>query len=261
MILKISYNLDMKKTNFYAVIIGTEILNGRRIDAHFEFIKNALLQNGDELFFSVILKDDVELIKRTYKMILDDPNSMMFSFGGIGSTPDDLTRAISADIFTSSPLVRHEQFQKDILERFREKAYPNRIFMSDLPKGAALLKNPVNNMSGYYLEDRFFFMPGFPEMSHPMVDEAIRTFVPKKEQTSRYTLLAETSEDSLIHLMKALSSEIELSSLPMFKNSKPHVELSLSSFNEELLKNEFSNFTAHLIKNKVTFKLLSNKSI
>ncbi|WP_434658831.1 molybdopterin-binding protein [Sulfurimonas sp. NW9] len=78
--------------NFYAVIIGTEILNGRRVDKHFEFLKNELAKYGHELCASFVIKDDVRLMKRTYKMIRDDKEAVMFSFGGIGSTPDDLTR-------------------------------------------------------------------------------------------------------------------------------------------------------------------------
>ena len=86
--------------NFYAVIIGTEILNARRKDAHFEFLQKELAKYGHELFASFIIKDDSELIKQTYRMILEDKSAVMFSFGGIGSTPDDLTREIASEVFT-----------------------------------------------------------------------------------------------------------------------------------------------------------------
>jgi len=78
--------------NFYAVIIGTEILNGRRADKHFEFLQNELAKYGHELFASFIIKDDKKLIQNCYRLIQADQNAVMFSFGGIGSTPDDLTR-------------------------------------------------------------------------------------------------------------------------------------------------------------------------
>uniref|UniRef100_UPI0026023442 molybdopterin-binding protein n=1 Tax=Sulfurimonas sp. TaxID=2022749 RepID=UPI0026023442 len=134
--------------NFYAVIIGTEILNGRRIDKHFAFLQAELQKYGHELFASFVIKDDKELMRRTYRMIKEDSNAVMFSFGGIGSTPDDLTREIAAEIFRDSKVVTHEQFKQDIIEKFGDEAYPHRIHMADLPPNAALLKNPVNNMSG-----------------------------------------------------------------------------------------------------------------
>ena len=76
--------------NFYACIIGSEILNGRRVDKHFEFLKNELQKYGHDLFASFIIKDNEDLIRNTYKLIKDDKQSVMFSFGGIGATPDDL---------------------------------------------------------------------------------------------------------------------------------------------------------------------------
>jgi molybdopterin-biosynthesis enzyme MoeA-like protein len=45
--------------------------------------------------------------------------------------------------------------------------------MAYLPINAKLLKNVVNDVAGFYLEDRFFFTPGFPSMSQSMVLEAL----------------------------------------------------------------------------------------
>jgi len=165
--------------HFYACIIGSEILNGRRADKHFEFLKEELSKYGHELFASFIIKDDKNLIKNTYKLIKSDKNSVMFSFGGIGATPDDLTRAIAADVFTAKPLQRHKKFEQDIIDRFGEDAYPHRIHMSDLPENSELLFNPVNNMSGFSLKNRYFFTPGFPQMSHPMISSVIKNLFNK----------------------------------------------------------------------------------
>ncbi|MDA3945800.1 MAG: molybdopterin-binding protein, partial [Helicobacteraceae bacterium] len=94
----------MKEPHIYAVIIGSEILNGRRTDRHFDFIKKALSARGYSLYCVEIIKDDEALIKSSFERILADTKSMLFCFGGIGSTPDDLTRAIAAEVFTSKPL-------------------------------------------------------------------------------------------------------------------------------------------------------------
>ncbi len=241
--------------NFYAVIIGTEILNGRRKDKHFEFLKNELAKYGHELFASFVIKDDEELMKRTYSMIKEDKDAVMFSFGGIGSTPDDLTRKIAAEVFRDSELVTHEKFKQDIIERFGEEAYPHRIHMADLPPKVELLHNPVNNMSGFSLDERFFFMPGFPSMSHPMVEKIIQTHFSTPQKKFRYTLKAKTSENTLIDLMKQLPKSIELSSLPVFINEKPNVELSLCGENEEEVKKYFYMFQEELTNKDIPFEL------
>jgi len=241
--------------NFYALIIGTEILNGRREDKHFSFLKNELAKYGHELFASFVVKDNVELMKNIYRLIKSDNNAILFSFGGIGSTPDDLTREISSEIFTGEKVQRHVEFEKDIIEKFKEKAYPHRIHMSDLPPNSELLFNPINNMSGYYLEDKYFFVPGFPQMAHPMISDVIKKFFLKSKQKYRYTLLAQTSENTLITLMKTLPSTIELSSLPIFKDNKPQVELSLNGFDKSNVKHYFNLFCEELETLHVEYKL------
>jgi len=242
--------------NFYAVIIGSEILNGRRTDKHFEFLKTELAKYGHELHASFIIKDDEELIKKTYQLIKDDKNSVLFSFGGIGSTPDDLTRSVAADVFTSSALVRHPQFELDIKERFGKEAYPHRIFMSDLPKGSKLLFNPINNMSGFSLEDRFFFVPGFPQMAHPMIMEVIQRLFNKSNKKYRLTLLAQTSENTLIDIMKQIPKDIELSSLPILNKDNISVEISLSSTDSLHVEKYFKLFTDFLDSSKITYNLI-----
>jgi len=241
--------------NFYALIIGTEILNGRRQDRHFEFVKNELAKYGHELFASFIIKDDESLMIKTYEMIKADEDAVLFSFGGIGSTPDDLTREISAQVFENAKVVPHKQFLADIINRFEEKAYPHRIHMADLPPNAKLLFNPVNNMSGFSLENRYFFVPGFPSMAHPMISNVIKIFFSKSVKTYRLTLHAKTSEDTLITQMKALPKHIELSSLPIFIDNKPNVELSLLGTNEEEIKSYFKTFTDELDKKNIYYLL------
>ena len=242
--------------NFYAVIIGTEILNGRRNDKHFAFLQAELQKYGHELFASFVIKDDKELMRRTYRMIKEDSNAVMFSFGGIGSTPDDLTREIAAEIFRDSKVVTNEQFRRDIIAKFGDEAYPHRIHMADLPPNAALLKNPINNMSGFSLDEKYFFVPGFPSMAHPMLQEAIQKHFSDTKKSYRYTLKAKTSENTLISVMQKVPAHIELSSLPIFIDNKPNVELSLSGENKEDVLHYFKLFEEALNEQNIPYVLM-----
>jgi len=246
----------MKTPHFYAVIIGSEILNGRRTDKHFSFIRDALLARGHVLFSTFIIKDDVHLIDSVFSLIKNDPHSVMFSFGGIGSTPDDLTRQIASDVFSDGILMRHEPFYNDIIERFGDQAFPYRINMANLPKKAGLLHNVINNMSGFFLQDRYFFMPGFPEMSHPMVEEALECFYPKGLTTYRKTLIAQTSENTLIDVMERLNPEVDFSSLPMINNGTPTVEISIASSDKTVCEESFELFEADLISKSIPYKVI-----
>ena len=70
--------------HFYAVIIGTEILNNRRQDKHFEFVRDLLASYGHTLYGAYIIRDDETLIKNIFSMIYADKDAVLFSFGGIG---------------------------------------------------------------------------------------------------------------------------------------------------------------------------------
>lgn len=195
--------------NFYSVIIGTELLNGRRKDAHFTFLNEELLKRGWTHKSSFVIEDDINLMKNIFNLIKADKNSVMFCFGGIGSTPDDYTRKIAADVFSESKMQFHKEAKKLIENQFKEEAYPHRINMSYLPLNAKLLKNVVNNVPGFYLDNRFFFTPGFPSMSQSMVTEALDKYYLKNDiKKYRSTLVALCSENELINIMKTIPPTI-----------------------------------------------------
>jgi molybdopterin-biosynthesis enzyme MoeA-like protein len=232
--------------NFYGVIIGSEILNGRREDSHFSFLRDQLKERGFKLAGVFTIEDNPSLIKSIYEFIQSVPDSVMFSFGGIGATPDDYTRKVSAEIFRNGEMEFQKEFEKKIRDRFGNELIERRIQMSYLPKNSGVLKNnPINGMYGYYLDERFFFVPGFPEMAHPMIVEALDKFYPNSEkQIFTKNLIAQTSEANLIGWMENLSEEITLSCLPKLEKDEngkiiPSAEIEISSENSEVLEIEF----------------------
>ncbi len=74
----------MKNTpHFFILIIGTEILNRRRKDAHFDFVSKALASKGHKLTGSFVIEDDPALIVQTIKFIVSQPNPVLFSLVGL----------------------------------------------------------------------------------------------------------------------------------------------------------------------------------
>jgi molybdopterin-biosynthesis enzyme MoeA-like protein len=240
---------------FFTLIIGTEILNRRREDAHFDFVTKALTAKGHKLSGSFIIEDDPALIINTLKFIASQPNPVLFSFGGIGSTPDDHTRKCAAIALRNGQMEVHEEAKRIIEETLGERAYPHPIKMAELPRHAKLLKNPVNNMPAFSLDDRFFFMPGFPEMSHPMVEHILNTFIPESAPTYRYTLTADCRENIFIELMEQTPEGVEVSSLPKLNGSNGwQVTLSVASKNEEMAKSLFEDYLRLLEEKKIPYK-------
>ncbi len=223
----------IKNPSFYTVIIGTELLNGRRKDAHFEFVNKELKKRGWEQKANFVIKDDPSFMEAVYTLIKSDPNSVMFSFGGIGATPDDYTREIAAKTFTNGIMETNQKALSLIKEQFGQDAYPHRINMAKLPKDSGLLKNVVNKVPGFFIEERFFFTPGFVKMSHPMVIEALERFYPKNRKKHFCSFVADASENRLIDIMKQIPKEIEFSSLPKIEGDKKTVEIYLADYEKE----------------------------
>ncbi len=238
----------MKEYNFYSVIIGTELLNGRREDKHFKFLNQVLRDRGLKHAGSFIINDDTALMERVFEMIKKDPKSVMFCFGGIGSTPDDYTREIAAKSFTCEPLQTNQEALSLIIEEFKDGAFPHRIKMANIPKGAKLLKNIVNRVPGFYLQNRFFFTPGFPSMAHPMITWALDNLFEKKEDKFSCEFRADCSENDLINIMESLPKELELSSLPKIQGNKKTVDIFLAHKNKEQLDKWCSFFKCEMKK-------------
>ncbi len=239
--------MEDNKVNFYSVIIGSELLNGRRRDAHFSFLNKELLKRGWGHKASFVIEDDISLMENIFKLIKEDKNSVMFCFGGIGATPDDFTRQIAAKVFTNGKMEYHEKAKELIIKQFGKEAYPHRIEMSNLPINAKLLKNVVNKVPGFYLENRFFFTPGFPSMSQTMVCEALDMYYDKnKIEKYRKTLTLFSGENEIIDFMRLLPEGIEASSLPKLIEGKRRAVLSLVSFDEFLVEDYFKKAQNYL---------------
>ncbi len=232
-----------RKPNFYSVIIGTELLNGRRTDAHFSFLNAQLLSRGWEHKASFVIGDDTNLMENIFNLIKNDQNSVMFCFGGIGATPDDYTRVVAGKVFTNGKMEFHEEAKSRIINQFGDEAFPHRINMAYLPINAKLLKNVVNNVAGFYLEDRFFFTPGFPSMSQAMVVEALDKIYPKSDiEKYRLVMTINASENDLINTMQKIPENIELSSLPKIIGDKRKVVISLAGYDKDEVERYFKLF-------------------
>ena len=245
----------MKIPKFFALIIGTEILNQRRRDKHFDFLSSALLDKGHKLSGSFIIEDDPALIIQTIKFIRSQPNSVLFSFGGIGSTPDDHTRLCAAIALRDGTLTLHQEAKEIISTRIDTSKRPHALNMAMLPKRSKLLENSANGMPAFYLDDRYFFMPGFPEMSHPMVERILSDKFEENLPLYRYTLIALCSEGQLIEAMEQMPDGVEFSSLPSMYNDGFRTTISVASHDDTLAKKAFQIYTDELDKKDIYYSL------
>jgi molybdopterin-biosynthesis enzyme MoeA-like protein len=213
---------------FGLIVIGDEILSGRRKDRHFEFFRQLLTRNGFSLRWLQVLPDDPELLVQRLTGSMQE-RIPVFSCGGIGATPDDFTRECAARA-AGVPSVRHTAAKELIEARFGADAYPHRIRMADLPQGSALIPNPYNQVPGFSINEHYF-MPGFPDMAHPMAEWVLKTYYPADihPQMEMSLRVYDASENELMDLMQSMTREypaFKLFSLPRI-GEEHFVELGL----------------------------------
>ncbi len=215
------------------IIIGDEILSGKRQDKHLGHVIPMLAERGLTLSWCQIIGDDPERITHTLKQAMSS-NDVVFCCGGIGATPDDYTRQCAADAANVS-LVRHPQALTEIEARFGTEAYPNRVKMADLPENCSIIPNPVNRVPGFSV-GHVHFLPGFPEMAWPMaewiLDKNYQHLEPSEREVENLFILPNAKEADLLEVMETLVEEypaLKLSSLPSYGNAHigPHTELGL----------------------------------
>ncbi len=205
-------------------IIGDEILSGKRQDAHLSFVIQALKSRGLQLAWAHYLGDIPEQITALLKASMQR-GDIVFSFGGIGATPDDYTRQCAADA-AGLPIERHPGAVAEIEAQYGESAYPKRVLMADFPAGADLIPNPVNRVAGFSINEHYF-VPGFPQMAHPMVEWVLDTYYRhlfhQQDYIESSILVMDAGESQLIDMMRHIVAkypELKLFSLPKLDNRR-----------------------------------------
>jgi molybdopterin-biosynthesis enzyme MoeA-like protein len=214
-----------------ALIIGDEITRGRRQDKHFGKLVEILRTRGMRLDWAQILGDNPALIAATLKRTLCS-DDVVFSFGGIGATPDDHTRQ-SAAAAAGVDLVLHPEAEAEMRARFGVEMTPFRLKMGEFPRGASIIPNPYNRVPGFSM-GHHHFVPGFPVMAWPMVEWVLDTryahlFNAVRESDAAIMVygLPESTITPLMTDVEARFDGIKTFSLPSVgeDGSRRHIEL------------------------------------
>jgi molybdopterin-biosynthesis enzyme MoeA-like protein len=200
-----------------ALIIGDEILSGKRQDKHLAHAIETLAARGLALDYATYLGDDREQLTSVLResFARDD---LVFSFGGIGATPDDHTRQAAAAAL-DVPLARHPEAVAELEAKWGADAYPNRVLMAEFPVGSRIIPNPFNRVAAFAIRKHHFF-PGFPQMAWPMLDWVLGTWYPdlaRVKPVERAIAVYGAGESQLLPLMNdnvARFPQLKLFSLP-----------------------------------------------
>lgn len=206
---------------FGVLIIGDEILSGRREDKHMARVIELLSARGLRLGWARYMGDDRPELVRVLRETLH-ADDVVFSFGGIGATPDDHTRQAAAEAAGVQVALHAEAavlIEAQMQSRYNTPATPQHLIMGEFPVGSRIIPNPVNRIPGFSL-GRHHFVPGFPQMAHAMVAWVLDNEYAHLHHTEAWAESAikvfEAPESRLIDLMTQLESTygVTIFSLP-----------------------------------------------
>lgn len=195
-------------------------------------------QRGLDIGWVQIIGDDPALITQALEGSLAR-GDIVFCFGGIGATPDDLTRQCAAAALGVG-IALHPEAEMEIRAQLGERLNSNHLRMGEFPAGCRIIPNPVNRIPGFSMRDHHF-VPGFPRMAWPMVewvlDHDYARLQAPGQQVTQTLVLTDTSEGPLIPLMEQLLVEfagLRLACLPN-ADGRQEVELSLKGAPEDVV--------------------------
>ena len=219
---------------FGAIIIGDEILSGKRQDKHFTRIAELLGERGLRLAWVEYLGDECERLAATFRRTMA-AGDVVFCCGGIGNTPDDHTRQAAAAAL-GAPLELHPEGFAELQARFAgEEITDQRRQLVVFPAGCRIIPNPFNRIPGFMAREHYF-TPGFPQMAHPMIEWALDTFyrdlfqAPADRVDKAFLLTGPNAyESALLDLMERIVRDypsLRLFSLPsLVGKERRHLEL------------------------------------
>ena len=248
-------------THFGIIIIGDEILSGKRADKHLPKAIELLAARGLPLAYADYVGDDPDRITATLARAFTaarESGDVIFSCGGIGATPDDHTRQCAARAL-GVELTLHPQAKALITERMqdtaKEQGVPfdpdsndniHRLNMGVFPVDAQIIPNPYNKIPGFSCkagEGAVHFVPGFPVMAWPMIEWVLDTYYGHLQQTSAYIeksiIVFGSMEATLTPLMldiEAAHAGVKVFSLPSVDHPTygRHIELGVKGAPESI---------------------------
>ncbi|OGB72311.1 MAG: damage-inducible protein [Burkholderiales bacterium RIFOXYC12_FULL_65_23] len=240
---------DRTAPAFGLVIVGDEILSGKRADKHMPKVIELLAERGLSLSWVRYVGDDRPRLEAALRDAFAS-GDIVFSCGGIGATPDDHTRQCAAAAL-GVELELHPEAKALIEERMRDVAREqgktwepersdnlHRLNMGVFPRGATIIANPYNKIPGFSCtgmgQGAVHFVPGFPVMAWPMIESVLEQHYPhlfarqqRREQSVIVFGAIEAALTPLMEQIEAAHPEVKVFSLPSVDHAEwgRHVEL------------------------------------
>jgi molybdenum cofactor synthesis domain-containing protein len=213
--------------------IGNELLSGDVENTNGSWLARRLEAAGAAVRLMAVLPDEIDEIAPALREQAAR-NDLVVVTGGLGGTPDDLTREAVAAAFGVAQ-VEYADVAAALRARFsRDPEYAAR--WAFLPAGSRPLENPLGGAPGFVLEN-VYVLPGLPaemEAMYETIEGELRAGPP----ISAWRRVYRTTESRIAVVLATTATDhplVRVGSYPSFGAEGPHVEVVLKSKDPDAL--------------------------
>ena len=208
--------------------VGNEIVSGDIENTNASWLARRLAELGLEVRRLVALPDSVEEVGDFLRAEMGQV-AVVIVTGGLGGTPDDLTREAVADAF-GVPTEEIPELAEALRARFGPRGLGDYAARwAWIPRGAVPLENPLGGAPGFILGN-VHVLPGLPREMEAMFETLAERF--RGEPIGSWRRRYATGEGQIVSVLEEATQRhpaVTIGSYPSFLDTGPEVEVVLKS--------------------------------
>jgi len=230
------------------VTIGNELVSGDVPNTNASWIAKRLAPLGVSVRLLAAIPDELDAIAELIRAEVARVDVVLVT-GGLGGTPDDITREALAHTF-GVPQVEVPELAEDLRSRF--SVAPDYVTpWAALPEGARPLRNPLGGAPGFAIEN-VYVLPGLPAEMEAMfltIEEELRRGSPIAAWRHTYRTRESAIAPALVECGERWPGVL-VGSYPTFGDDGPTVEVVLKSSDPDELATASAWLAAALLEER-----------
>ena len=214
--------------------VGNEIVSGDVENTNASWLARRLATLGVGVKLIAAVRDEIDEIAAFLRA--EAPRTdLVFVTGGLGGTPDDITREAIASTF-GVPCEEIAPLAAELRERFGSRGLADYAARwACVPRGSRPLANPLGGAPGFALEN-VYVLPGLPSEMEAMFDAIAEEF--RGDPIGSWRRCYRTTEGGIVAILEEATSRypgVNVGSYPRFSAGGPEVDVVLKSADEDAL--------------------------
>jgi nicotinamide-nucleotide amidase len=215
------------------VTVGNELVSGDTVNTNGSWLAGRLEELGFDVLMIVAIPDDEQRVAALVRAQSEEVDVVLVT-GGLGGTPDDITREAIAAAFGLP-----QEEQTEVAERLRARFTGDPDYVTrwaQLPADARPLEIEHGGAPGFVLGNVYVF-PGLPSEMKPMFD-TIAGELEGGRPIDSWRRTYRTTESRIVAVLEAAGEQhpaVRIGSYPSFGAEGSAVEIVLKSSDPEAL--------------------------